>query len=476
MSTATTHIGDARKLAFEAFIRQHPEYAATSALDDLRSREFSRLDRLGHVYVDYTGSGLYAESQVRRHADLLTTQVFGNPHSISPTSSASTEAIEQCRQRILRFFSADPDEYAVVFTANASQALKLVGEAYAFTPADRFVLTFDNHNSVNGIREFARSRGAETHYVPLLPPDLRVPDGSVETRLERLGSTMHRGLFAFPAQSNFSGVQHPLAWIDRAHTHGFDVLLDAAAFAPTNRLDLARWTPEFVALSFYKMFGYPTGVGALLARHEALARLRRPWFAGGTIDVVSVQADQFRRTGGVAAFEDGTLDFLAIPAVEFGLDLLDTVGIDAIHARVRALTSWLIGELLGATHANGSPAVRLYGPASTEQRGGTVAFNLVAPDGSLIDHAVVHARAASQQLSLRTGCFCNPGAGELAFGLSREEISECLARAPDRMTHDDFRRCIDPKASGAIRVSFGLASNFEDVRRLATFLRSVVSA
>src|SRR5579859_2202354 len=102
---------------FDDFILHFPEYAATSALDDLRSREFSRLDRLGHVYVDYTGSGLYAESQVRRHADLLTTQLFGNPHSISATSSASTEAIEQCRRRILRFFSADPDEYAVVFTA-----------------------------------------------------------------------------------------------------------------------------------------------------------------------------------------------------------------------------------------------------------------------------------------------------------------------------------------------------------------------
>ena len=64
---------------------------------------------------------------------------------------------------MLRFFEADPDEYAVVFTANASQALKLVGEAYAFEPGDHFLLTFDNHNSVNGIREFARSRGAKTH-------------------------------------------------------------------------------------------------------------------------------------------------------------------------------------------------------------------------------------------------------------------------------------------------------------------------
>ena len=253
------------------------------------------------------------------------------------------------------------------------------------------------------------------------------------------------------------------------------MILDAAAFAPTNRLDLSRSKPEWVSISFYKMFGYPTGVGALLARHDALPRLRRPWFAGGTIHVASVQADQFRRADGAAAFEDGTPDFLAMPAIEFGLDLLETVGMDVVHARVRALTAWLIDELLGLRHANGARAVRLYGPASTDQRGGTVAFNLATPDGSLIDHDVVHQRAALERISLRTGCFCNPGAGEVAFDLSREEIAGCLARSPERMTHEDFRHCIDPKAAGAIRVSLGLASNFDDVWRLVRFLQGFVS-
>src|SRR5205807_8418562 len=93
-----------------------------------------------------------------------------------------------------------------------------------------------------------------------------------------------------PAQSNFSGVQHPLDWIEVAHRYGWDVLLDAASFTPTNRLDLSRWQPDFVVQSFYKMFGYPTGVGCLVARKAALAKLRRPWFAGGTITVSSIIA------------------------------------------------------------------------------------------------------------------------------------------------------------------------------------------
>ena len=96
-------------------------------------------------------------------------------------------------------------------------------------------------------------------------------------------------LFAFPAQSNFSGVKHPLDLIDAAHARGWHVLLDAAAFVPTNRLDLASVKPDFVAVSFYKMFGYPTGVGCLLVRNAALATLQRPWFAGGTVNFATVQ-------------------------------------------------------------------------------------------------------------------------------------------------------------------------------------------
>ena len=183
---------------------------------------------------------------------------------------------ETARRHVLDYFHAAPDEYCVVFTGNASQALKLVGESYPFGPGSRFLLTFDNHNSVNGIREFARARGAETTYVPVIPPDLASRCRRHRRRTWSGQSQAGTGLFAYPAQSNFSGVQHDLGWIAEAQARGWDVLLDAAAFVPTNRLDLGRWKPDFVVLSFYKMFGYPTGVGALLARWPALSKLTAP--------------------------------------------------------------------------------------------------------------------------------------------------------------------------------------------------------
>jgi molybdenum cofactor sulfurtransferase len=450
------------------FLGAWPEYGETRRLDELRESELSRLDRQGHVYLDFTGGGLYGDSQVRRHADLLLQSVLGNPHSSNPSSRQATERIESCRRRVLGFFNASPEEYVVVFTANASQALKLVGESFPFEPGDELLLTFDNHNSVNGIREFDRAHGARTTYVPVAPPDLRVDEEALDRCLDLARPGGHN-LFAFPAQSNFSGVQHPLEWIERAQRRGWVVLLDAAAYVPTNRLDLSRWHPDFVALSFYKMFGYPTGVGALIGRREALGKLHRPWFSGGTIEVASVQADRFTPTSGAAAFEDGTLDYAGIPAVEIGLDFLESVGIETVRRRVRSLTGWLLEGLSALRHGNGAPLVRIYGPRGLERRGGTVAFNLVDSEGRAIDHESVEARANRKGISLRTGCFCNPGAGELALGLSREELESCFLRSGGGMTYDDFRRCIDGKSSGAVRVSLGWASNFSDVESFLRF-------
>jgi selenocysteine lyase/cysteine desulfurase len=89
---------------------------------------------------------------------------------------------------------------------------------------------------------------------------------------------------------------------------------------------------------------------------------------------------------------------------------------------------------------------------------------------------VVDRRAGERRISLRTGCFCNPGAGESAFELSRDDITTCLAGQPSRITYEEFRQCIDPKTAGAVRVSLGLVSNFRDVWRLIAFLRDFVSA
>jgi selenocysteine lyase/cysteine desulfurase len=428
----------------------------TTTVADLRATEFARLDEQRVVYLDYTGAALYPASLPRRDARRMTAGIFGNPHSESPASRRSTDSLERARDDVLRFFHADPDVCDVVFTANASGALRLVGESFPFRRGSAFVLSADNHNSVHGIREYARGRGATVRYVPL-GDDLR-PDEPT------LPEPHAPSLFAYPAQSNFSGVRHPLRFVAEAQRRGYRVLLDAAALAPTSGLSLNGVTPDFVAVSFYKMFGYPTGVGALIARRDALAELRRGYFAGGAVQFVSVQNRMHRLHAGAAGFEDGTPPFLALAAVSDGLRWLNRIGIRNISAHTAAHTETLLRKL----DSFGADLV-LYGPRDTQERGGTVAFNLVR-NGRIVPYEIVEAAAAARGVCIRGGCFCNPGAAEAAFGIPARAARRCLRGA---FSVSGFRDCLDGTAVGAVRASVGIPTNEADLDALVAVLRSI---
>lgn len=453
------------------FERRHPEYRETRLLDQLRRREYSRLDRLGHTYLDYTGASLYGDSQLQRHREFLRDEVLGNPHSHNPTSLKATVLADKAREDVLRFFNASPAEYDVIFTPNASGAIKLVGEAYPFDDRSCYLMTVDNHNSINGVREYARRAGARARYASVVAPELRVDDAALRADLADTPGC-HARLFAYPAQSNFSGVQHSLGWIDYAHANGWDVLCDCASFVPTNRLDLSSAKADYVPVSFYKLFGYPTGVGALIARHEALAKLERPWFAGGTLLMASVHNGWFRRSEGHAGFEDGTIDYTNLPAVSFGIEYLENVGIDLIHPRVDALTSMLLQTFPWLLHANGRQLVRVFGPNDCDARGATISLGLFDPAGRALDVEQIERLAGEQLISIRTGCFCNPGSREAAYDVRPDELEKCFVAekplTPEACNADIFWRT--GRFPSAIRVSLGIASNFDDCARFLSFL------
>ncbi len=454
---------------------RYPQFDQDGALAELRRSEYARLDQGGQIYLDYTGGGLHALSQVRTHQTLLRDQVLGNPHSNSPASFAATALVDQTREAVRRFFNVSPEEYLCIFTANASSALRLVGESYPFGSGSTFALSADNHNSVNGIREFARRAGAKVVYVPVTAPDLRLDQNAVRRVLKSAGSGSHN-LLAFPAQSNFSGVQHGLDLIHEARVAGWDVLVDVAAFVPTNRFDAARARPDFAALSFYKIMGFPTGIGCLLIRRERFDILARPWFSGGTVTIASVRGDGHYLRSDEAAFEDGTLDYLNLPAVKVGLQYINRVGMDTIHDRVLCLTGWLLDALQGLRHGNGRRLVKSTGRCTSEGRGGTLAFSMYDRDGRPIDDLRVEELGGRANISLRTGCFCNPGAGETALQLSERRLRKWFGHASP-VTYAQFRDHIhleQGRSPSAIRISLGVATNFADVYRFACFLQRFV--
>ena len=117
--------------------------------------------------------------------------------------------------------------------------------------------------------------------------------------------------------------------------------------------------------------------------------------------------------------------------------------------------------------------VQLYGPANTHRRGGTLQVNFFDPNGRMIDCTAVEQLANDERISLRAGCHCNPGAREVALGLTHADLADCFS-ANDRLAFEQFLRVIDGKTTGALRASIGLVSTFADVYAYVQFAKTFV--
>ena len=438
----------------------------------LRNKEYAKLDSLGQTYLDFTGGNLHPKSLLKDHFNLLQNSIMGNPHSTNPSSQMSTKLVEEARQKILDFFNAE--DYYCIFTSNASGALKIVGECYPFEDNGHYLMTSDNHNSVNGIREYCKSKGADYTYSPIRQEDLRIDD---EHLMENLNSFQDKTnkLFAYPAQSNVSGVKHDWKWVKTAKDKGWDVLLDAAAFVPTCKLDLKEVKPDFVTVSFYKIFGFPTGIGCLLVKKSSFGKLKKHWFAGGTVDYVSVKESNHLLIHNHERFENGTLNYLDIPAVTLGLKFIESIGIENIRTRVMQITGLFIDEMSKLKHENGTPIVRMFGPLNTENRGGTVILNFQDKDGKKFPFDWIENQANKKLISIRSGCFCNPGIDETNNCISNEEMTQYYTSRKEKEfdSSTGFLKYMSEQIGrmrGATRVSFGIATTTKDIETFINFV------
>ncbi len=206
----------------------------------LRSDEYAYLDEQGQVYLDYTGSGLPARSQLAAHAERISGGCYGNPHSDSPASAASTTLVEAARVRVLEHLGADPAEYAAVFTANATGACRLVGEAFPFRRGGRLVLPLDNHNSVNGLREFARAGHARVVPVPFGCEELRISDEAMAEALSGGRGRRARG----GRRAGAAGSAGPACWpTPRRATSPASSTPWSGSNSPTATATPYCWTP-----------------------------------------------------------------------------------------------------------------------------------------------------------------------------------------------------------------------------------------
>lgn len=354
--------------------------------------------------------------------------------------------------------NAEADEYSVIFTSGATASFKLVAESFQFSDGGAFHYLSDSHTSVLGMREIVNTK----NIIPLLKEEFLKDELELNTS----------GLITYPAQCNHNGLKYPLDLIARLHNNPeLYVCIDAASFLSTNALDLSRYKPDYVCLSFYKIFGYPTGLGALIVSNRGAEKLNKKYYGGGTVKIALTRTNWHQKRDLIhERFEDGTISFLSIIALQTCFQFMENIlgkdFIDRISRHVFNLGKYLHHALKSLKHYNDKPVVIFHHDTDFNDlstQGGIVNFSLRHADGLFVGFAEFASIAALHNIILRTGCFCNPGACQSHLKLSNEQLMHQFNAG--HICGDD-NDLIDGEPTGSIRVSFGYMTTKENIDKL----------
>ncbi|KAJ2894072.1 pyridoxal phosphate-dependent transferase [Zalerion maritima] len=468
--------------------------AYNKATESLRQQEYPHMSK--GCYLDHGGATIYAKSTVEQFSHQMLNNLYGNPHSMNTPAEDSGHMVDRIREKTLRFLGADPEHYDLIFTANATAAIKLVADGFRDlsekTNTKKFWYGYhkDCHTSLVGVREFT---GGMHHCFE--------NDESVEEWLaghyyaNRPDSSSMLGLFAYPGQSNMTGRRLPVSWVEGIRKaprlqHNTYTLFDAAALAMTSDLSSVfadpSVAPDFTCMSFYKMFGFPDLGGLVVRRDSGHILTLRKYFGGGTVTMVSVIGGSWHHSKGIQqgtndhfnlhdGLEDGTLPFHSILALGEAIDVQKRLY--GSMKMVSRHTSHLVRRLrdgFGAIrHGNGRPVVEVYGNTpdaygDARRQGGTIAFNLVKPDGTYIPYSRVEELANNEGFYIRSGGVCCPGGLFTALGYEPWELLRAMSAG-----HGCGYQSVDvigPKPTGIVRASLGGMTTVREVDSFVHFI------
>ncbi|KAE9962902.1 hypothetical protein BLS_009907 [Venturia inaequalis] len=448
----------------------HSKDGYNSLVEGFREREYPMLKDT--TYLDHAGTTLPARSLMERFSADMIANLYGNPHSASLASQNTSKRVEDARLRLLHLFQADPDEFDVVFVANATAGIKLVMDAFRDSEEGYWYgYHRDSHTSLVGVREHAKEHMCLGS------------DQEVERWIHSAAqddSTHRQRLFAYPAQSNMNGRRLPLDWCRQLRElKSTYSLLDAAALVSTSPLDLSDplVAPDFTVLSLYKPFGFPD-LGALIVRRSSAHVFQsRKYFGGGTVDMVVCMKEQWhaKKVSSVhERLEDGTLPVHNILALHSALDVhRDLYGsLNRVSKHCAFLAKKLHDSLSALRHANSREVCQIYTDTSsdysdTKLQGPIVAFNVRNVHGGWVTNSEIEKLASIRNIHLRTGGLCNPGGMASSLQLDPWEMKRNFS-AGHRCGNEEDVMCGKP--TGMIRLSLGAMSTVKDVETFVGFM------
>jgi molybdenum cofactor sulfurtransferase len=478
----------------------------------LSTNEFAHLG--SEIYLDHAANTIYMSSLINDFKEKLTNEtnssnwsLFSNPHSHSQSASYTQLYVDLTREKILqKLFNTSSNDYELIFVSNATQGLKLLAENFQFElecenetenneeNTSNFLYLHDNHTSAIGMREIVLANNPNTkvycateqeNYSFNIKSISRPEKYRIKQLTKPKKSLIKYNLLIFPAQSNFNGRKYELntkeKLIENFDKNNWYFCLDTASLLSTSSLDLSQNEnrPDFLVLSFYKMFGFPTGLGALLVRktpHHLRLMDKKSYFGGGNIQLALIDDNyvQFKNQSLHEMYEEGTISYLDIIGVSLAIDKFQKLTFDQgfrlISLYMGSLSNYFIEHISELKHYNGSKLVELYRHSNPHSEHGPIfSFNLKNSFQKYISFTLVEKLAQANRIHLRVGCFCNLGACQLNLKhLTNKKLVENFKLYKHKC--GDHIDLIYSMPTGSIRLSFGYCTIKSDLDHFIKFL------
>ena len=423
------------------------------------------------MYFDNASSILYDSNLI--DCLLKNSCNYANPHSLSNISQNTGNQIEMIRKKILNYINADENIYTCVFTSGTTDSLKRIGEYFIWNNNTNYIYTIDNHTSVVGIREYALNKGSNVTVIDFNDNE-EINELNIMMRQEyKINNNCDEkiNLFSMPAESNFSGKYYKKDLINKIKKKYGNCLFlyDTAKYISSNNLDLSDNLIDFCTISFYKMFGYPTGLGALIIKKESIKYLNKYYFGGGTVNISSSEKDYMISKNKFHEWmEDGSPNYLGIISLD---NLLNSkVNSKYIHK----LTYHFYNSIRNAKYSNGNNIFILYDipldynySEFCKNHGSIITFNLFKKNGDYFGYKEFEEICVLNNISIRTGCLCNTGACHKNLNISYDNLIYNLSKGHSCSESVDL---IDGKPTGVIRVSFCSTNTISEINLFLEFI------
>ena len=247
----------------------------------------------------------------------------------------------KARTTIAKFINSEVNE--VVFTSGDTESLNLIAYGYAlkFLGEDDGILISEAEHASNVLPWFRISKltGCKIYYIK--PENNRITPSAVANALQEHDNIK---LVAIAHVGNVLGYRaeiKKIGWI--CHEFGALLAVDGAQSVPHMKTDFKDLDIDFLTFSAHKMCG-PTGIGALVAKHELL-EMMDTFITGGGMNITFKSDGTCEPLEAPAKFEAGTLNLAGIIGFRAAIEFLESIGMENIERHENELHDYLINKI-----------------------------------------------------------------------------------------------------------------------------------